>query len=128
MVGGGVVWDYCYWQVGCMGWIVVDFDVQYSGQVVQVLCVDVQCIDFFIQFQVQFFDVVGGIMGLQFGDVDWFYQCFFGQQYCFFGGVINVDVEYVWWVLVGVYGWYGFQYLVDDGVGWVEYGEFGFCF
>ena len=111
-----------------MGWVVHDFNVKDGRQTAETLCANAECVDLFVQLDTQFFNAVGWAAFNQFVHV---YRChdgFFGEQHGFFGCAADTDAQNAGRTPACAHGRYGFEYPVNDGVGWIEHDHFGFVF
>src|SRR5690606_24736090 len=123
VAGGGAVGDHRHRQVGGVGRIVLDLDVQYRGQAAQALGADAQRVDLLVDLQAQFLDPVGRAAGDQVLDVDRLHQRFLGQQHRLLGGAADADAEHARRAPAGAHGRHGLEHPVDDGVGGIEHHE-----
>ena len=132
VAGGGAVRNHGHGFGRGVGRIIQDFHVQHGGQAAQALRAYAQGVYFFKEFQAQGFD--GGEFRarcgffLQFVDVDVAHQGFFGQQGGFFGCAADADTQNARRTPARAHGRHGFQDPIDDAVGRVEHGHFGFVF
>ena len=115
-----------------MGRVIEDFDIQHGGQTAQTLCADAQRVDFFKEFEAQGFGggqfCTGRGFFLQLLNVDVAHQGFFCHQHGFFGRTADTDAQDAGRTPARAHGRDGFQYPIDDVVGGIEHGEFGFVF
>ena len=120
---GSAVRDHRHRQVGRVGRVVLDLDIEHGGQATQALRADAQRVDLLVQLQAQLLGAVRRTAGLQVSDVDRLHQRFLGQQHRLLRGAADADAEHARRTPAGAHGRHGLQHPVDDGVGRIEHRE-----
>ena len=128
VASGGAVGDHGDGEVGGVGGVVEDLDVEDGGEAAEALGSDAEVVDLVVEFDAEFFDVGLGAALDELLHVDGVHEGLLGEEHGLFGGASDADAEHAGGAPAGAHGGDGFEDPVDDGVGWVEHGEFGFGF
>ena len=128
VAGGGAVGDHGDGEVGGVGGVVEDLDVEDGGEAAEALGSDAELVDLVVELDAEFFDFVLRAAGVELLHVDGVHEGLFGHDHGFFGGAADADAEHAGRAPAGAHGGDGFEDPVDDGVGGVEHGELGFGF
>ena len=126
VTGGGAVGDHGDGEVGGVGGVVEDLDVEDGGEAAEALGSDAEVVDFVVEFDAEFFDVGFGSARDEFLHVDGVHEGLLGEEHGLFGGAADADAEHAGRTPAGAHGGDGFEDPVDDGVGGVEHDELGF--
>ncbi len=123
VAGGGAVGDHRHRQVGGVGRVVLDLDVEHGGQAAQALRADAQRVDLVEQLEAQFLGAVRRAARLSSWMSIGSISDFLGQQHRLLGGAADADAEHARRAPAGAHRRHGLQHPVDDRVGRIEHRE-----
>ncbi len=126
VAGCGAVGDHRDGQVGRMGGVVEDLDVEDGGEAAEALGADAEAVDLLVELDAELFDLVLRSAGLQLLHVDGVHQGLLGHDHRLLGGASDADAKHSGGTPPGSHRRDRLQHPVDDGVGGVEHGELGF--
>ena len=126
VAGGGAVGDHRDGQVGGVGGVVENLDVEDGGEAAEPLGSDAELVDLVVELDAQLFDLVLRAAGDELLHVDGVHEGLLGQDHGLLGGAADADAEHAGRAPAGAHGGDGLEDPVDDGVGGVEHDELGF--